>query len=422
MPLEEHWLWGHSITGTITVFKLISLLCCGAAAMRMASRHGIPLSHYWPQVRWFLLLMVVLCISTFQSIGELQATAVSHVFSIAALALTTLVLIESEAHLRWTLLVAIGAAGFSSIYAIRQQQHYGDIVANFRTGGISGDANYYALMVGLWVPIAFVWATGRRPLWERLFCASCLGLMLIGTAFAASRGGFLGLAASFLYLIIRSRRPFYNGFIAGIFALPILLGPSSSPLQRFINPTAGDRAAEDARIVAWKSGLRMIGAHPLTGVGLHNFKSVILQYEDPSWVPAEDTGYEAGVVSLAHNTYMEIAAETGLPGIILFVAVLFTSFRNLERLRHRAYNSKRWHLENLAMGLQGGLLSFAVSAFFVTAWWQKMFWLLLFVAMALQNFSLTLRRVRLIPEGPVHSSGNSELVRTPRRVVDGMQS
>ena len=50
----------------------------------------------------------------------------------------------------------------------------------------------------------------------------------------------------------------------------------------------------------------MIRAQPLTGIGTGNFKAL--------------SGKLGGV---AHNTYIEIAAELGIPGLALFGAILF---------------------------------------------------------------------------------------------------
>ena len=382
MPLEEHWLWGRILFRTFTVVKALGLLCLLIALYQLVTSHISLRRFYSGTSRWFLAFMFVLVLAAIHSLPQSMSEAWSHIFSAIALFITVLALVTSRARLNRTLLVAIGAAGLASLYTIRLQRYYG---AGYRGGGLSLDSNYYAMLVGLWIPFAFLWAFSRRPRWERLFCGVCLLAMLTGSGIAASRGGFLGLAAAFLYLILRSRHRVRNLLIAGAVTAPLLVFALSALLQRFIHPDSGDQFGQQARIIAWKAGLRMIEAHPLGGVGLHNFEKVILQYEDPAWF-TELNNYQP-IVNLAHNTYIELASETGLPGLLSFVILLLTSFRNLEHDRRRAQRAKRIHLANIALGLQAGLVFFAASAFFLTAWWEKMFWLLISLAMCLRQLN-----------------------------------
>ena len=120
----------------------------------------------------------------------------------------------------------------------------------------------------------------------------------------------------------------------------------------------------------------MIQDNPMTGVGLHNFKPLM-----PRYAPGES------VVTLAHNTYIELTAELGVPGVLAFVAVLVTSFRRLNKVRRSALRNGRGELAILALGLQAGIISFAGSAIFLTAWWDKLVWLLIFSGFALDRLS-----------------------------------
>lgn len=376
MPLEQHWLWGHSLIGTFTVVKALGVLCLLIALVHIAGGSVSLGRLYGRETRWFLAFAVMLCLALLRK-SVIPGAALSHVLSIILLFVIALVLVDSRPRLYTSLLVAIGGAAFASLYVIRGQQMSGGFEASVRPGGIMRDSNYYALLVGLWIPLAFLWAFSGRPKWERLFCFGCLVSMLLGTTFAASRGGFLGLVAAMLYLVARSRRPLRNLAVAGALMIPLLLAFSSSALDRLTNPTWADRQAQEARLIAWKAGLRMIRAHPLNGVGTHNFEFVVAQYEDP----------DERVVSLAHNTYVEMAAELGLPGFILYLGVFVAASGSLERVRRRTKAVKAIHLSTIALGLQAGLVSYLVSSFFLTAWFEKILWLLVFLGMCLYRVS-----------------------------------
>lgn len=123
--------------------------------------------------------------------------------------------------------------------------------------------------------------------------------------------------------------------------------------------------------------MRMIQTHPIFGIGLGNFKSMMALYTESS----------EGFDSLAHNVYIETAAELGLPALAIFLGMLYSTYRNLEKVRRGTLRTGPSVLYRSAVGIQAGLVGFAVSSFFLSTEYQKLFWLMLFLSMCL--FSLT---------------------------------
>jgi O-antigen ligase len=121
----------------------------------------------------------------------------------------------------------------------------------------------------------------------------------------------------------------------------------------------------------------MIQAHPLTGVGLGNFKPLMQRYKDP----------ESNVTTIAHNTYLETAAELGVPALVVHLGIMGAAFITLARVRRRVFAAGQTHLHNVALGLQAGLISYFVAAFFVSTWWQSTVWVPIFLAICLHTLS-----------------------------------
>lgn len=372
LPLEQHWFWRMELVGTFTVIKVVGLTCLIAALMKLFVRGAHPRFLRGPLARFYVALLVCQCGSYFFHGDDMDVglEAYSNVVSILALLIVVLTFIDSFKRLFTTLLIAICAAGFASLYTIRGQQGGG-----IRPSGIFEDANYYALAVGLWLPLAYTWALSRRPLWERVLCGGCFVSMLLGSVFAASRGGFLGLAAAFLFLLCHSSHRMRNLAILTVLTVPVLFYAPNSPLQRFLNPSYSDVEAKDARVIAWKAAIRMIRAHPVTGVGLANFKPLVTQYEDG----------DSTVISIAHNTYLETAAELGIPALLIHLGLIAASFITLGRVRRRARARQMQHLGDIALALQAGLLCYAVSAVFLSTWWQQFVWVFLFLPLPLDR-------------------------------------
>jgi len=134
----------------------------------------------------------------------------------------------------------------------------------------------------------------------------------------------------------------------------------------------------------------MIAAYPLTGVGLGNFKAAMVSYKDPN----------EPIISIAHNTYLEIAAEMGVPTLVLFLALIGISCASLERARRRALRLRSALLGQMALGMEAGVFGFAVSIFFLSAEYQKLFWLVILLSMGLpallEGRAATLRRMRKV--------------------------
>lgn len=382
LPLDNHWFWRMELLGTFTVMKLLGLICLGLAITQI-KKAVIAKALQCAASKWFLAFITIQCTSFLCHSGELSVDSAvySGIFALLSLFITVVIFVDSYHRLYRTVLIAIGGAAFASLYTIRGQQLLPDAL-DLRPSGIFEDANYYAMVTGLWIPLAFVWALGLKSLVERVYCAACLAVMMLGTTFAASRGGFLGLCGAMLFVTSNSRHRLRNVIILACLAIPLLTFSPSSPLRRFQNPSYGDEKAKDARIIAWTAGLRMIRLHPLIGVGLGNFKRLVARYERN----------DSTVVSVAHNTWLETAAELGVPALILHVAIMVSSFLALGRCRRRASREGLRDLERLVVGLQAGIISYAISATFVSSWWQKIPWLLIFLAVTADTIMRTRAR------------------------------
>jgi len=179
--------------------------------------------------------------------------------------------------------------------------------------------------------------------------------------------------------------------------LPLSLLLPVSPLGRLLHPSQSDQGAEDSRTVVWQAGLRMMAANPIAGVGLGNFKALVRGYEQK----------DEKVDNIAHNAYVEIGAEMGLPALFAFLGILFFSYRTLGRVRVRAFRTKQAFVWQTALGLQAGLLGAAVAIFFVSGQYQKLLWLAIFLSMCLPEVVRSTLLNQGVLEGPnVAVAGN----------------
>jgi O-antigen ligase len=248
-----------------------------------------------------------------------------------------------------------------------------------------GDSNYFATSAVLALPFAFLMVLHCKKRWERLCYGACFALSLIGVTLCQSRGATLALGAAFLYLVVRSRRRVRNLILIGGLVVPLMVFSPTSPLQRFLHPGDDEKESNQAHILAWKAGLRMVVAHPVTGVGLGLFKFSIRRYMDDEDELKREALWRHGVsaTTIAHNTYLEVAAELGFPTLVIFASILFFVYRTFERASKRARAVGSLFLYDAARGLQAGFVGFLVGACTISAEYTKLFWLVIFLSMCL---------------------------------------
>ena len=94
----------------------------------------------------------------------------------------------------------------------------------------------------------------------------------------------------------------------------------SQRLQSLFLPT---KAVDLGRKNIWIGTWKMFLAKPITGWGVGTFRQIF-----PKFRPSDYKLYAEDIVEHAHNEYLEILVETGIIGLLLFLAVLVISFVN----------------------------------------------------------------------------------------------
>lgn len=138
-----------------------------------------------------------------------------------------------------------------------------------------------------------------------------------------ARGGWLGFLAGFLFLFI-----FAGGkrLVIAVLVL-VLLGSltiSFAPhvIKEQISSIVklGRDTSSIDRLLIWKTGWRMFLDKPIFGHGLNTFMGVFDKYRPPEYKE----------VVYAHNCFLQIAAETGIIGFLVFLwfcgSVIFRAF------------------------------------------------------------------------------------------------
>jgi len=425
MPLTRDPLWEHFVSD-LTAIKFLGLGCLAYAFWHCMVARRAPALGRAPEARMMLALCAWAALSWLTlgaPIAWEQSPLLSYL-SFFLLLLITLCVVDSWPRLEQVLWAAVAAVAVASLYILREWQEYHNVYANFRPGWVTGDPNYFTASALIGLPLALAFCSARLAWWKRLAAAGCVLLTLLAIALAASRGGMLGLGAMSLVFAWR-KRCLALLLLACLAAVPPLLLWRSSPLNRLLHPSVSDTESSDSRLALWHAGLAMIAVHPLTGIGLGEFKPEVERY----------AAQHQDLDHIAHNSYLELAAEMGLPALAAFLLILALCQRTLAQLRTAAASAlptpgaetgeadqreargaapqevavPPWAAD-AALGLQTGILGFAVSAFFLSAQYTKLFWLAVALSAAIRGLlaqeaqvpeSIVLRRAAALPTGAV---------------------
>lgn len=201
----------------------------------------------------------------------------------------------------------------------------------------------YLLMI---ISILTAFTLRERAVKRRTVFAVILLSLLLCLALTYSRGAWVSLAAIVLGLTL-----FYDKRFGLLFLLvPVVLAfYHGQVVERFLSLFSGEDTSVDLRFALWESTMAMIEEHPLLGVG---WGAYFLSYPDYNFFIQE----EGVLIFHAHNMYLNMLAEVGIPGGMAFLLAFFAQgilcWRNY---RHGNDSFTK------SMGLGGVLMVMALS-------------------------------------------------------------
>jgi O-antigen ligase len=315
--------------------------------------------------------------------------------------------IRTRQHLIWAVAAFVVGAVLSGVYGFIQPPAAGTMDVG-RLAGSLGDSNAEAAVLVAAIPLLIALVASARDS-ARLKLIGLIGVLLLFVSLldTLSRGGLIALAAVMVTAVVfggRWRRQATVLLMIGAIGTAgyyVVLAPASSLQRVTMNDTSG-------RSSLWTVALRVAKAHPLLGVGNDNFILVSNQYiNQPGAIQAL---FVVNTPKVAHNTYLELLVDLGLPGLLLLLAVLVCSLaaavratRIFERLGDR-------QMELIARGVVLAVVAVLASDFFVSGEYEKYQWLLL----ALCPVLLAVARRAVAERSPELSERGALPERAPR--------
>jgi O-antigen ligase len=300
--------------------------------------------------------------------------------------------LTTKARLEQTTWVVLACFGFIAAQSVFDYGRGLNLVEGDRlngpVGGIFGNPNDLAMNMVAFLPVAVVFAAMRRYTFPwRLTAAAIACLMLATIVFTKSRGGLIGLAAMFVVLLVigqRIRRGFGTAAVVTVLVAAPFAPPSFWERMSSITNDQKDKqeftGSREARSDLMQAGIETFLQRPITGVGAGQFQNFNPYWRKQQW-------------NETHNALIQVAAETGIVGLLTFTYLIVAAFRaasatqRLLKYPRRAgmadpvrtvmSDSDRDWLFGNAVGMTAGLVGWFVCSMFASIAYNWTFYYLL---------------------------------------------
>jgi putative inorganic carbon (HCO3(-)) transporter len=254
----------------------------------------------------------------------------------------------------------------------------------FRSWGTTGSPGWFqnsgefGIQMCIFLPLiaAFILAVGDRwPRWGRWIAWAAAGTAITSIVGSASRGALIGLATLVIWGMVVSKkrgRTLFAVIAITAFVYVILPAEQKTRLQ-----SMGDDQTSTERTTMWKHGIEMMRDNPILGIGYENWRKY-------------NTIRYGGDGLLVHNTFVQAGSELGYTGLLAFIALIICTFvinRRTRKLAGPHPESGRF-VFFMAHGLDGALVGFIASGFFISVLYYPFFWINLAMTVALHNAAI----------------------------------
>jgi O-antigen ligase len=262
---------------------------------------------------------------------------------------------------------------------------------DYRLSGPVGDPNFFAQVMVVLALLGVERLLHEKNLFWKIIAGWAAAASTLTVVFTFSRGTTIALVlALMIFFWIYKLKPAQLIVILTLGVAMLLFAPStyyqrilsiadvlpSGPngeINVFKDRAVQGRASEN--LTAWV----MVMDRPLTGVGLNNFSYLYQDYTKTLGLAPSANNRSP------HNLYLEVAAETGVIGLGVFLTMVALAMRSILQARRRFIAAGMEDYANMATGFAIAFAGYMLAALFVHAAYPRYFYLLIGIAFALPN-------------------------------------
>jgi len=329
----------------------------------------------------------------------------------------------------WAFTACGAALAWLSIFVFRLEKQ-GDTIARIQNG-YSYDSNDLGLVAVLCLVLAILTWQVSRPVGKMVSIGiiACLGAALARTG---SRGAFVTLVVVGGTLLVLVRGVSIGkkiGFVAVTTVGLLVAAPGGywEQMLTILTPTADyNWQSQTGRKEVFLRGLGYLNTNPVTGIGIDNFARAEGMISARALAQEYDPTLPGIKWSNAHNSFLQAAAELGVPGLIIFSMMVFGGAAQCVRLRRKMAgwetgDEEQRFLYFTALYLPVAFVGFAVGGSFVSfAYLDPIYVLVAFVGGLQISYDHRCRRMSELEAGNGGESAGTGVPIRPGRFRGGL--
>jgi O-antigen ligase len=255
------------------------------------------------------------------------------------------------------------------------------------------DANDFATFAVTAMPFGLYFLHAGRRILTRLFAGFALAILALAFVRTGSRGGFIALVAVAAFVVLRYTAIAFRWRIAATALVAVVLFGTASDqywtqMGTILSDADYNRTDESGRMQIWRRGVGYMFRNPIFGVGPGNFQAA----EGMLSPFADRQQFGVGVRwNAAHNSYIQVGAELGFPGLFIFVGIIVGTFgvlRRLSRSSMAADDDPEEGSRALTNALMASLVAFVVGAYFLSLAYAELFYTLVALTVGLDKVTV----------------------------------
>lgn len=247
------------------------------------------------------------------------------------------------------------------------------------------DANGLASVFVTSIPILLFYLIEGKKYWQKISSLIILAFVIDGIVLVNSRGAFIGVIVSVIYLsyfnIFSKMKNFkfkvkwVAGLICGIALFLYLTDAAFWDRMSTMKHSEGVKTSETEggrRINFWITGLDMVKDHPF-GAGAWGYTGLSSQYLPKEWLTKGSRS--------SHSTWIEALVEFGYLGFILFVCFIISCFNLNRKVRRHLIKKKDHYLFYQNVAMNAGFVALLTTSTFLDRFHaEMMYWFPAFMA------------------------------------------
>lgn len=231
--------------------------------------------------------------------------------------------------------------------------------------------NVYGAYLLLVIPMAAGLMLYVKNPFYKLYAAGVAGVLVVALALTYSRGCYIALAGAVLLFMLLVEKRLIVLYALGLLAMPFIL--PAGMIARIVSIVNLTDTSTAFRLAIWQGSIRVLGDFWMAGLGqgIDAYNQAYPLYSFAA-VPSPHS----------HNLFLQVFLETGVVGLLAFLAVLACFFRTQFSFMR---NTSDFGRKVLSAALTAGAVGFLMQGMFDHVFYNYRVMLVFFLYLGIAN-------------------------------------